>query len=194
MHLQHIDCPTLLVSCVHHTSRHNPDHLQLSIPTSKLHLGKHAFSVAAPSICNENPNTLKPSEGWSSFHKYLKTSFLNSISRLDPQALPFLIKALACSSFLIIVFSALLSRAPRGFQRFTSCCYYDSFCRSAILLFVSASIWMLLDLVMIDWSESMPGCTATPLPQLLSTHRHYIWLMHVIIWQLAKVTSFIRCS
>ena len=46
---------------------------QLSIPSTKLNLGKRAFSVAAPTIWNENPTTLKSCESLASFRKHLKT-------------------------------------------------------------------------------------------------------------------------
>ena len=47
---------------------------QLSIPRTKLNLGKRAFSVAAPIICwNELPTTLKSCESLASFRKNLKT-------------------------------------------------------------------------------------------------------------------------
>ena len=46
---------------------------QLSIPRTKLNLGKRAFSVAAPIIWNELPTTLKSGESLASFRKNLKT-------------------------------------------------------------------------------------------------------------------------
>ena len=46
---------------------------QLSIPRTKLNLGKRAFSVAAPIIWNELPTTLKSCEILASFRKNLKT-------------------------------------------------------------------------------------------------------------------------
>ena len=46
---------------------------QLSIPRTKLNLGKRAFSVAAPIIWNELPTTLKSCESLVPFHKHLKT-------------------------------------------------------------------------------------------------------------------------
>ena len=46
---------------------------QLSIPRTKLNLGKRAFSVAAPIIWNELPTTLKYCESLASFRKNLKT-------------------------------------------------------------------------------------------------------------------------
>ena len=46
---------------------------QLSIPRTKLNLGKRAFSVAAPIIWNELPTTLKSYESLASFRKNLKT-------------------------------------------------------------------------------------------------------------------------
>ena len=46
---------------------------QLSIPRTKLNLGKRAFSVAAPIIWNELPTTLKSCESLASFRKHLKT-------------------------------------------------------------------------------------------------------------------------
>ena len=46
---------------------------QLSIPRTKLNLGKRAFSVAAPIIWNELPTTLKSCERLASFRKHLKT-------------------------------------------------------------------------------------------------------------------------
>ena len=48
---------------------------QLSIPRTKLNLGKRAFSVAAPIIWNEFPTTLKSCESLASFRKNLKTYF-----------------------------------------------------------------------------------------------------------------------
>ena len=45
---------------------------QLSIPRTKLNLGKRAFSVAAPIIWNELPTTLKSCESLASFHKKSK--------------------------------------------------------------------------------------------------------------------------
>ena len=45
---------------------------QLSIPRTKLNLGKRAFSVAAPIIWNELPTTLKSCESLASFRKNLK--------------------------------------------------------------------------------------------------------------------------
>ena len=46
---------------------------QLSIPRTKLNLGKRAFCVAAPIIWNELPTTLKSCESLASFRKSLKT-------------------------------------------------------------------------------------------------------------------------
>ena len=46
---------------------------QLSIPRTKLNLGKRAFSIAAPIIWNEVPTTLKSCESLASFRKNLKT-------------------------------------------------------------------------------------------------------------------------
>ena len=46
---------------------------QLSIPRTKLNLGKRSFSVAAPIIWNELPTTLKSCESLASFRKNLKT-------------------------------------------------------------------------------------------------------------------------
>ena len=46
---------------------------QLSIPITKLNLGKHAFSVAAPIVWNELPTTLKSCESLASFRKHIKT-------------------------------------------------------------------------------------------------------------------------
>ena len=46
---------------------------QLSIPTTKLNLGKRSFSVAAPIIWNKLPTTLKSCESLASFRKNLKT-------------------------------------------------------------------------------------------------------------------------
>ena len=46
---------------------------QLSIPRTKLNLGKRAFSVAAPIIWNELPTTFKYCESLASFRKHLKT-------------------------------------------------------------------------------------------------------------------------
>ena len=46
---------------------------QLSIPRTKLNLGKRAFSVAAPIIWNELPTTLTSCESLASFRKNLKT-------------------------------------------------------------------------------------------------------------------------
>ena len=46
---------------------------QLSIPRTKLNLGKRAFSVAAPIIWNELPTTLKSCESLASFRKHIKT-------------------------------------------------------------------------------------------------------------------------
>ena len=46
---------------------------QLSIPRTKLNLGKRAFSVTAPIIWNELPTTLKSCESLASFRKNLKT-------------------------------------------------------------------------------------------------------------------------
>ena len=45
---------------------------QLSIPRTKLNLGKRAFSVAAPIIWNELPSTLKSCESLASFRKSLQ--------------------------------------------------------------------------------------------------------------------------
>ena len=46
---------------------------QLSIPRTKLSLGRRAFSVAALIIWNELPTTLKSCESLASFRKHLKT-------------------------------------------------------------------------------------------------------------------------
>ena len=46
---------------------------QLSIPRTKLNLGKRVFSVAAPIIWNELPTTLKSCESLASLRKNLKT-------------------------------------------------------------------------------------------------------------------------
>ena len=45
----------------------------MSIPRTKLNLGKRAFSVAAPIIWNELPTTLKYRESLAYFRKNLKT-------------------------------------------------------------------------------------------------------------------------
>ena len=45
----------------------------LSIPRTKLNLGKCAFSVEAPIIWNEIPTTLKYCESLASFRRHLKT-------------------------------------------------------------------------------------------------------------------------
>ena len=45
----------------------------LSIPRTKLNLGKRVFSVAAPIIWNELQTTLKSCESLASFRKHLKT-------------------------------------------------------------------------------------------------------------------------
>ena len=46
---------------------------QLSIPRTKLNLGKRDFSVAAPITWNELPTTLEYCESHASFRKHLKT-------------------------------------------------------------------------------------------------------------------------
>ena len=46
---------------------------QLIVPKTKLNLGKHAFSVAAPRVWNELPISLKTSETIAIFRKKLKT-------------------------------------------------------------------------------------------------------------------------
>ena len=46
---------------------------QLSIPRTKLNLGKRAFSVAAPIVWNGLPTTLTSCEILASFRKHLKT-------------------------------------------------------------------------------------------------------------------------
>ena len=51
---------------------------QLSIPRTKLNLGKRAFSVTAPIIWNELPTTLKSCESLASFRKNLKTYLFKS--------------------------------------------------------------------------------------------------------------------
>ena len=45
---------------------------QLIVPKTKLNLGKHAFSVAAPRVWNELPIILKTSETIAIFQKKLK--------------------------------------------------------------------------------------------------------------------------
>ena len=76
--MQYINHLIWLVSCTFLTSPDNSDHLgptsqNLSIPRTKLNLGKRAFSVAAPIIWNELPTTLKSCESLASFRKHLKT-------------------------------------------------------------------------------------------------------------------------
>ena len=55
---------------------------QLSIPRTKLNLGKRAFSVAAPIIWNEFPTTLKSYESLASLRKNLSSTLLFHHPRL----------------------------------------------------------------------------------------------------------------
>ena len=69
--------PPYLASILHFSNiprqRRSSTSQQLSIPRTKLNLGKRAFSVAAPIIWNELPTTLKSCESLASFRKNLKT-------------------------------------------------------------------------------------------------------------------------
>ena len=73
--LQYINHLILHFSNVPRQLRSSPsqESQQLSIPRTKLNLGKRAFSVAAPIIWNELPTTLKSCESLASFRKNLKT-------------------------------------------------------------------------------------------------------------------------
>ena len=55
----------------------HPPSLLRYIPRTKLNLGKHAFSVAAPDIWNELPTTLNSCESLASFRKISKRIFSN---------------------------------------------------------------------------------------------------------------------
>ena len=69
--------PTYLASLLHFSNiprqLRSSTSQQLSIPRTKLNLGKRAFSVAVPFIWNELPTTLKSCERLASFRKHLKT-------------------------------------------------------------------------------------------------------------------------
>ena len=57
---------------------------QLIVPKTKLNLGKHAFSVAAPGVWNELPITLKTSETIAIFRKKTQDiSLANCISTIN---------------------------------------------------------------------------------------------------------------
>ena len=79
---------------------------QLSIPRTKLNLGKRAFSVAAPIIWNELPTTLKSCESLVSFHKNSKNLY------------PCMSPALGLINDLVLL--RFWARAPRGFKRYRS--------------------------------------------------------------------------
>ena len=68
--------PPYLASLLHFSNVHrqlrSSTSQQISIPRTKLNLGKRAFSVAAPIIWNELPTTLKSCESLASFRKNLK--------------------------------------------------------------------------------------------------------------------------
>ena len=87
---------------------------QLSIPRTKLNLGKRAFSVAAPIIWNELPTKLKSCESLASFRKNLKSIpncffTLNSRRPLILMMTPIL---LLCPRFLAFVLLRFRARAP----------------------------------------------------------------------------------
>ena len=79
---------------------------QLSVARTRLILGKHAFSVPAPSISNELTTTLKLSEILSSFCKKVKVYFLsrNCVSTPNPRWFHFLVTTLVHFHFLIVVY------------------------------------------------------------------------------------------
>ena len=98
---------------------------QLSIPRTKLNLGKRAFSVTAPIIWNELPTTLKSCESLASFRKHLKTyllkncfSTLNSRRPLKTDDDPCMSPALEYDYWFCFV--VLLSSDLRGFKRHRS--------------------------------------------------------------------------
>ena len=82
---------------------------QLSIPRTKLNLGKRAFSVAAPIIWNELPTTLKSCESLASFRKNLKT-LQNCFSTLNSRRPLKLMMTPACPRLLDMINDFVLLR------------------------------------------------------------------------------------
>ena len=77
---------------------------QLSIPRTKLNLGKRAFSVAAPIVWNELPTTLKPCESIASVRKNLKNlSLQNCFSTLNSRRPLKLMMTPACPRLLDMI-------------------------------------------------------------------------------------------
>ena len=81
---------------------------QLSIPRTKLNLGKRAFSVAAPIIWNELPTTLKSCETLASFRKNL--SLQNCFSPLNSRRPLKLMLTPACPRLLDMINDFVLLR------------------------------------------------------------------------------------
>ena len=98
---------------------------QLSIPRTKLNLGKRAFSVAAPIIWNVLPTTLK--------------SLQNCFSTLNSRRPLKLVMTPACPRLLDMINDFVLlrfwDRAPRGFKR------YRSYIILLLLLLLLHHIW-----------------------------------------------------
>ena len=59
---------------------------QLIVPKTKLNLGKHVFSVAAPRVRNDLPITLKTSEAIATFQKKLKNYLFQIASSVVPHS------------------------------------------------------------------------------------------------------------
>ena len=84
---------------------------QLSIPRTKLNLGKRAFSVAASIIWNELPTTHKSCESLSSFRKNLKTYlFKIAFSTLTCRRPLILVMTPICPRFLNLINDFVLLR------------------------------------------------------------------------------------
>ena len=104
------------------TSPDNSDHQQLSIPRTKLNLGKRAFSVAAPIIWIELPTTLKSCKSLASFRKTSQNlSLQNCFSTLVGGPLKLMMTPVISPRLLnmitdFVFFVSLLSSGPRGFK------------------------------------------------------------------------------
>ena len=99
---------------------------QLSIPRTKLNLGKRAFSVAAPIIWNELPTTFKSCESLASFRRNLKNlSLQNCFPPLNSRRPLKLMMTPAFPRLLdmindFVCCASELGPPPRGFKRYRS--------------------------------------------------------------------------
>ena len=84
--------PTYLVNLLHFSNISEPlrssDSKQPFVPKTKQSIGKHAFSVAAPIICNQLRFKINSSETINTFRKQLKYSCLKLLFHHNVSAAP----------------------------------------------------------------------------------------------------------